>query len=293
MLYEDLLCMGVSTRNVEDVIRKVLKHTVNIDVGRLPKATFAKCMLLEARSLAQLQVADELTENWDSESRTLHSDGTSKKGRSFITYDIVKNDGSSLVTGLRETASGDAASQLTVLEDILKDVDEMFKEYDKESSSSAQKMIKSIKNVMSDRCAVQKKFNDLFTCFRKDVLPTVVLEWEKMSEMEQSKMATINEFFCGLHYLVGLADQAEACCKIWDSLCWGSQKVGSLGNGGYSKGESGVYRLIRTVCKSVQERGCEKSGRMVDFQTFLKAEHGVESIPLAPFFGNRFNIFIF
>ena len=150
-----------------------------------------------------MQVADELTENWDSESRTLHSDGTSKKGRSFITYDIVKNDGSSLVTGFRETASGDAASQLTVLEDILKDVNEMFKEYDKESSSSAQKIIKSIKNVMSDHCAVQKKFNDLLTCFRKDVLPTVVLEWEKMSEMEQSKMATINGSFCGLHYLVG------------------------------------------------------------------------------------------
>eukprot|EP00112_Aurelia_sp_Birch-Aquarium-sp1_P013961 Seg299.3 transcript_id=Seg299.3/GoldUCD/mRNA.D3Y31 product="hypothetical protein" protein_id=Seg299.3/GoldUCD/D3Y31 len=33
MLYEDLLCMGVSTRNVEDVIRKVLKHTVDIDVA--------------------------------------------------------------------------------------------------------------------------------------------------------------------------------------------------------------------------------------------------------------------
>ena len=34
MLCEDLLCMGVSTRNVEDVIRNILKHTYNIDVGR-------------------------------------------------------------------------------------------------------------------------------------------------------------------------------------------------------------------------------------------------------------------
>ena len=53
-------------------------------------------------------------------------------------------------------------------------------------------------------------------------------------------MANINEFFCGLHYLVGLADQAEACCKIWDSLCWGSQKVGSLANAKHKAGGGNV-----------------------------------------------------
>ena len=47
MVYEDLLCMGVSSRNVENVIRKVLK-VVGVGVDRLPKATMAKYMLLEA-----------------------------------------------------------------------------------------------------------------------------------------------------------------------------------------------------------------------------------------------------
>ena len=47
----------------------------------------------------------------------LHSDGTSKKGRSFITYDIVKDDGECLMTGPREIAIGDSGTQLKVLQE--------------------------------------------------------------------------------------------------------------------------------------------------------------------------------
>ena len=103
-------------------------------------------------------------------------------------------------------------------------------------------------------------------------------------------MVEVNKLFCGLHYLVGLADQAEACLKIWESIIHKDRKVGSIAHGGYSNGESGVTRLIRTVCKSVQERGCEKSGKIVCFATYLKDEFGITSIPLFPFLGNRFNI---
>ena len=110
-------------------------------------------------------------------------------------------------------------------------------------------------------------------------------------------MVEVNQFFCGLHYLVGLADQAEACLKIWESIIHKDRKVGSIAHGGYSNGESGVTRLIRTVCKSVQERGCEKSGKIVGFATYLKDEFGVytyiTSISLILFLVTRFNILFF
>ena len=34
---------------------------------------------------------------------------------------------------------------------------------------------------MSDRCATQKKFNNLFTKFRKELLPDVIKNWENLS----------------------------------------------------------------------------------------------------------------
>lgn len=101
-------------------------------------------------------------------------------------------------------------------------------------------------------------------------------------------------FFCGLHYIVGMADQAEAALKVYDKLLFGEVKVGSVrSNRGYSKGESGTLRLIRTVCKAIQAKGCEKSGRPVQFQTFLLNEKEIKEVPLAPFRGNRFNITFF
>ena len=100
----------------------------------------------------------------------------------------------------------------------------------------------------------------------------------------------VNDFYCGLHFLVGLVDQAEASLKLWESLLFGEAKIGSLNHGGYSKGESGTLRLIRTICKSVSKRGCEKSGRIVTFATYLMDKFQMSEIPLYPLFGNRFNI---
>ena len=60
-----------------------------------------------------------------------------------------------------------------------------------------------------------------------------------------------NEFFCGLHFLVGLADQAQACLKLWENILLKGQSIGSLVHGGYSNGESGTIHLIRMICKAV------------------------------------------
>ena len=101
----------------------------------------------------------------------------------------------------------------------------------------------------------------------------------------------MNDFYCSLHFLVALGDQAEASWKVWESfLTEYVTKVGSLAHGGYSVGDSGTLQLVKSVCKSVKERGCEKSGRMVDFATFLKEKYGLNEIPLYRFLGNRFNI---
>ena len=118
MVYEDLLCMGLSCRSIEKVIETVLDKLADTEVERLPKPTFAKYMLLEARGLAQIHVASELIagkpcknstfhkekfevevprslndifpSSTSSNNNTVHSDGTSKKGRSYTIYDITQ-----------------------------------------------------------------------------------------------------------------------------------------------------------------------------------------------------------
>ena len=102
----------------------------------------------------------------------------------------------------------------------------------------------------------------------------------------------VNKYFRGLHFVVGLADQAQAALKVWIAILYKDQPVGRLRQDGYSKRKSGTLRLVRTVCKSVQERGCEKSGRPVHFLTFLQKETHFNNGPLAPFKGNIFNVLL-
>ena len=80
-----------------------------ITCDRLPKATFSKDMLYEARTLAQFQVASEL--NCSHADFCLQSDGTSKKGHSYMMYDASKKS-EVFVVGLQEVGSSDAQAQL-------------------------------------------------------------------------------------------------------------------------------------------------------------------------------------
>ena len=51
--------------------------------------------------------------------------------------------------------------------------------------------------------------------------------------------------------------------------------------------------MIRTTCKAVQTHGCEKSGRISDFYTFLLEEVDFSNAPFIPFKGNQFNVLFY
>ena len=153
-VYQDLLCMGLSTRNVQKVIKIVLKDLLGIDAVKLPGSTFSNYMLLEARYVAQIHVADELCKTFteeDPQQNTLHSDGTSKKGHGYMTYDINKADGTTLVAGLRSIGGGDAQTQLITFQEVINDLSETSV-LAIENSNFVSNVFYSIKNLMSDRC---------------------------------------------------------------------------------------------------------------------------------------------
>ena len=90
-----------------------------------------------------------------------------------------------------------------------------------------------------------------------------------------------------------LGDKAKASLEVWENLLFDDvYKAGSWIHGCYSKAHTSSLQFIKSVCKSVIERGCEKSWRMVSFATFLKESFNAEEIPLYPFLGNRINIIL-
>ena len=152
----------------------------------------------------------------------MHTDGTSKFGEHYSTYDVVKESGEKLVAGIREVSGGDCETQMNVLKEILKEIEESLQ--DSESQVS-QKICSSIKNIMSDHHIVQKKFNSVFQDFRSNILPDVVHNWDELSQEAKNKLINVNSFFCGMHFVVGLADQAEVALKAWDKLLFDEKPV--------------------------------------------------------------------
>ena len=131
---------------------------------------------------------------------------------------------------------------------------------------------------MSDRASVQKSFNSLLADYRATTLPSVINNWETLTETEKSCMCEMYHFFCGMHLVVNMAEHTAEALRLFESA-----------EGMVDSSESGTVRLIRTACKAFQRRGCEKSGCPLQFTTYLKS-HGIATNPLIHFKGNRFNI---
>ena len=182
--YQDLVMIGVGINNIEKVVHTVLTTFTNMNIEFLPKATFARLMYTESgRFISQLQVSESLLKDYDSSYRTL------KFGKHYGTIDVVTYHRQTLIAGIRGFIRWYWNS---VLLDILSEIDESLQDTEKNVSN---KIISSIKNIMSDRHIVQKKFNSVFQDYRASVLPNVVENWDAMNEDIQSNFIKVNDFF--------------------------------------------------------------------------------------------------
>ena len=84
----DILARNVGVWNVRPVITSVLQMG-GLEVRDLPSIGLLSEMLVELKHISQLHVADELQ---GEAAATLHSDGTSKFGRKYGSYQISTKD---------------------------------------------------------------------------------------------------------------------------------------------------------------------------------------------------------
>ena len=92
--------------------------------------------------------------------------------------------------------------------------------------------------------------------------------------------------FVVLHYIVGLADQADALQKKWEEVHFDGEKVGAgVLSGAWDSSHSSTNRLIYSATKAFAEHGDEAAGCIADFKAFLESVD--LKAPLSDFRGNR------
>lgn len=152
-----------------------------------------------------------------------------------------------------------------------------------------------IKNTISDRHVVEKNFNALLEEYRLEVLPSVIDNWTEMSTDEQQSVSTLNNFFCGLHLLVGMADTASSTLLQWEQTYF-EESVGAAAlSNAFKRPKSGIIRLVTTACKALCKHASEQSGVQTVYQPFTAflTSKGIQKNPLVSFRGYRFNIIFY
>ena len=275
----ELLSLNVGVRNIAPIIRCVMKNIAHKSVNRLPSHGLTCQMILESLMIAQAQLGEKL--GGGLEYNTLQTDGTTKYGEHYATYDVkTSEDQTAYTLGLRHIFSGSAVNTLDTFKEILDDIDCVQQAIGKDAVSA--KIVTKIKNTMSDRHSAEKLFNELLFEYREELLPTVAENWDQMTDIEKEQLTRMNNFFCGLHYIVGLAECAEATLKVWEAQ---STEEGTPNS-------SSTQRLVRTACKAFHHRGSQQCGTSTLFRAYMR-KLGVHKIPLAHFVGNRFNIIFY
>ncbi len=138
----ELLSLNVGVRNVKPVIKSVLQNIAQKSVGKLPSKSSLCDMMLECLTLAQAQLGEQLACD-DKDYFTLHTDGTTKYGEHFGTYDVTTED-KTYHLGLRHVFSGSAQTTLDTFLEILEDLDTVCKETG--FGNGAGKILCAIKN---------------------------------------------------------------------------------------------------------------------------------------------------
>ena len=92
-------------------------------------------------------------------------------------------------------------------------------------------------------------------------IPLYQEEWGNFLEAAKSKLIEMNNFFCGLHLLVSMAETIGESFKQFEDLHLDGKKVGVHTAAGVRvfNSDGGTIRLMRTACKALAKGGHEKS----------------------------------
>ena len=232
--------------------------------------------------LSQKQLSLTLPEK---ESATLMTDETSKFGKKYCAFITSDEEQNSYLLGLREMSDKSARSTLNTFKEILGDISDACSAYERDDrmKSVGYKVLSTIRDTMSDRASTEKAFNDLLQDYRIRTLPLVYENWHEMSPEEQSSVSRINNFFCALHLLVGMADTSSSCIFKFEQLCEKSPEN--------VRHESGTVELIRMCAKALSRGGDEKSGCYQQWKTYIEGKN--DKVLFINFRGTRFNVLFY
>ena len=276
----ELLARGVSSRNVGDIIRIVLRDVGKMSVTRLPKPTLIRYLAVEQAMLNKEAARNKMATS--DNPLTLHVDGTSKKRKGYTTF-LASTDSGTVGMCLHDISSESADTLLQETEETLNELVSLNLTAD---HNQAWTLLSKIKNTMTDRCVVNKCYVQKLEKFRASILPKVTENWADIDEETKQHLATINDLYCGKHLVLNLQEYASAALIEWEKIESCNGKLGREKKLLWTrqKGESASLLAVRSFCNLLGPDCDQQSGMVEEFKAI------VPSSQLMAYRGNRFHV---
>ncbi|WAQ97354.1 LOW QUALITY PROTEIN: hypothetical protein MAR_030044 [Mya arenaria] len=267
-----LLDNHVAYQNVGAVIENSTKPP-----NKLPAISTIQNWSLERGILARKQIVGTAV---DTVNTTLHTDEASKYGSKWGALATRDSEGNNTFLGLRDMATKSSHDTLETFKNILSDIDSVCSN----NESPAQKIICYIRNTMT---STETKFNELLAEYRTDILPNVREKYEEMSENEKAALSRMNNFFCGHHTLMHMADVSAK--SLYEVKKGHFKNEIPIHNVSFSWHNSYNLNGLQIICQKKRSK-IWLSLHFVTFITQLLKDNQMRGLPLQPLKGNRFNI---
>lgn len=281
----ELLACNVSMAKVSKVMKVVVKNLAGKDLRQVPSLATVSQIALEARHIADVEVATAMSTNnlTGTLGNCLHGDGTTKYHKKYQGFQVTLPDGSSRTMCLTQMAKGNTEGTMEAFKGRLRELAESIS-IGENSDAIYNELICSFKSTMTDQGPGMPQMSERVKMLREELLPSVLENWETLPQDGKSTLLEFGTFFCKMHPLINFAEEIG---KVLKSL----EEISTCGKNPhtFSTSEAGVTRLIRTASKAFNHRGCDKSGVEDAFTTYLDREFE-EKNHIVDFIGNRANI---
>ncbi|XP_033117054.1 uncharacterized protein LOC117116991 [Anneissia japonica] len=284
-----LLQMNVAMSKVNDVIQIVLKKFTGKKVDRLPTLGKISQISLEARYLADVEVALAMQANKPDDvlGNCIHGDGTTKYHKKWQNFQVTLPNGEARTMGLMQMAGGDTESVMDAFKERIMELADTLDTVEGSSGRKEQlyeELITTIKSTMTDQGPSMPQFSAKLEALRTSLLPKVVKHWETLPTEVQENVAEFGTFFCKMHPLINFAEEINKVLKSLEDITSNGKNIHTI-----ATAEAGVTRLVRTASKAFHHRGSDQSGAEDVFTSYLSNQYNTHN-HLPYYVGNRANI---
>ena len=258
-------------------IKTVAKHLFNthFDDKDLPCLQSALNIVGEAHVVTKIQAGEKILE---ADNFTIHTDGTSRGGQKIVGHQMTLDTGERLSLGMVTVAKEDSATLLEITVSLLQEIQQLYSGWrntEEDGNEVFRQMLSRLTSVMTDRAALNKKFDK---------------ELKKFLITELGTEICFHFLHCNAHFLLGLSrvcDESLKRIEKSEGRKLGRDAFPEFSN--YQKTETATTRVLRLTCDLMGPRGDEKSGCRAEWVGFCE-EKKVRS-QMTSYRSNRFNCF--